>query len=350
MAAKASPETFKVTNDTSVYVEIDSSKQKHVDRYIKNVLKHLYLKKTTQLLNAYYAWYQSNPEKRKTGKLALFETYVRKNSEDLNETSTSAKVSPVYGDKYAIILTNFLKYASDYDKELIDIAKNMVSVVNYEDKGKLGFSKLLSDEDIRMLKGIFKLLKQDSGYVKVLETRYEKAEREENEARAARQKERVAKLMSSLPLRNRGKWVYTPGDDVEEETSNDRSVKKEVTTSSVPDNTEKNIKCKAGNNEFLETMIVRDNASTVSVDSLASEQFAPFEDTNVPEYESSNVLESSSSSRIGDLTATNQTLSIDRDAPASLTKGELIDGLESINFQFQKLFLKTQGMLKKGIS
>lgn len=391
----------KKESENLVYININCSDSRKVDRHIKNVFKHLYLKKTSQLLNAYYSWYNEASKRNKNDKLALFEAYVRKSID-----STPNKVSRVYGDKYAEILTAFFKYAWEYEDELVDIAKNMVSVVNFDDKKKLGFSKLLSDTDIIMIKDIFKMLKNDSKTVSVLQTRYEKTEKQKAQEKA----EALAKAKKAEILRAKSIITISDDEDGEDdeddskfvglgaeclpEFNDDKDNSKFVRAWSRPlphisddeddsnyfynndddvhafdrdafkpkDTSDKEDKTKESSALTIQHAAEGENAN--KKDQIADEEEKVNSSDSNPfhkDLDSAAFSMVNTSEKVGNsssysittelpLTTKEKTVFVNRSERASLTKGELLDSLENVSFQLQTLFLKTQKVLSKGLS
>lgn len=148
-------------------IKIDRSDTKAVDKHIKSVFVDLKKTKTKILLSSYYQWYAQNP-KYQTDQLNDFDSYVRKNKNNFDQKNKM--VATAYGDKYAIILTKFVRDNLLFSKELVKIARDSVELCKIEGRGKLGFSRLFDDVEMQKIEEIFKLLQVQTGEVLVIQT------------------------------------------------------------------------------------------------------------------------------------------------------------------------------------
>lgn len=147
-------------------IKIDRSDRTQVEKHIRNVFKSLQKKKTEKLLAVFYQWYQMRPEFASKD-LIEFDAIPRKNKADLEKLSSKKTVDAVYGDKYATVLTRFVRANNLHEKELIRLAEELKDLSKFEGKNKLGFSKTLSSSEINLLKDVFKLLRSESGVATV---------------------------------------------------------------------------------------------------------------------------------------------------------------------------------------
>ena len=147
-------------------IKIDRSDRNEVEKHIKNVFTSLQKKKTEKLLTEFYQWYQLRPEFASKD-LIEFDAIPRKNKKDLERANSKKTVDMVYGDKYAIVLTRFVKANHLHEKELIRLAEELKDLSKFEGRNKLGFSKTLSISEINSLKDVFKLLRSESGVATV---------------------------------------------------------------------------------------------------------------------------------------------------------------------------------------
>lgn len=164
--------------------KIDRSNEKEVDKYITSVFIYLKKYKTKDILNAYFTWYNSKPE-RVSIDVQEFDVIPRKNIEDFNKVNKKRTIDVAYGDKYAILLTKFVRANKSYETELIRIAQDLVVASKFENK-KLGISKLLSSFDLILIKEVFKILKSVHGVVTVTQV-------PRNSARLISKREEVSK-------------------------------------------------------------------------------------------------------------------------------------------------------------
>lgn len=220
------------------YVKIDRANQKAVKNHIKHVFVHLKKVKTRPLLTAYYNWYHAHPEFQDDS-FAEFDKNIRENHEDLAKSESDKRADNVFGDKYAIILTQFIMSYSLFQNELIKIANNLADLSKFEGRGNLGFSKILTSTDILMLKDIFNLLRSKVGTVVVLETR-------------AEMRERMKQMLEDddeQPVRNgKSSFKYVP---IKDEKTGDFDFKKEKKQA------KKIIDKFEDEEEQIETMVVR---------------------------------------------------------------------------------------------
>lgn len=151
----------------SIKIQIDRSERKEVDKYIKNVFIYLKKYKTQDILNAYFTWYKSQPE-RMSLEVKEFDSIPRKNKEDFEKVNKKRTIDIAYGDKYAILLTKFVRANYSYETELIKIAQGLIVASKFEGRNNLGISNLLSSFDINLIKCVFKLLRNESGIVNVV--------------------------------------------------------------------------------------------------------------------------------------------------------------------------------------
>lgn len=147
--------------NTEQTIKINREQKKDVDKHIENVFITLQKKKTRPILAAFYHWYKSKPEIQST-ELIEFDVIARKNSDDVEQKSPKS-VKNVYGDKYAIILTKFVRANHLHEVALINILIELVDLSKFEGRGNLGFAKLLNKDEISLIKDIFRLLKSNSG-------------------------------------------------------------------------------------------------------------------------------------------------------------------------------------------
>ncbi|TID13302.1 hypothetical protein CANINC_004989 [Pichia inconspicua] len=156
---------------TELHTTIDRSNTRSVDKHIRSVFIDLKKQKTKLLLSSYYQWYFKNPQYH-SEQLNDFDTYVRKNKDNFEEKKKI--VETVYGDKYATMLTKFVRAHRLFANELMQIARDSVELSKFEGRGNLGFSKLFTDEEIMKLEEVFKLLQVETGKAIVLQTNVEK--------------------------------------------------------------------------------------------------------------------------------------------------------------------------------
>lgn len=153
-------------------IVIDRSNFKAARKHIKMVFTEFKKQKTKVLLSAYYKWYKAHNKLTSTG-LTEFELNSTKN---IKHRNSAKKIGETYGDKYAIILTEFIceNYTDEY--ELIEIAKEQVELAKFEGQKNPGLVPLFSKLEIAMIKDVFKLVRSSSGKVIVIKTKFEIAE------------------------------------------------------------------------------------------------------------------------------------------------------------------------------
>lgn len=154
-----------------VQTSIDRSNEKVVNEHINKVFTSLQKYKTRMILAALYQWYQKKPEYRSQN-LQEFELTPRRNYADLN-SKTSMKSEKVFGNKYALILLKFFKENIIFENEILKVVKCIVDLTKFEGRNNLGFSKLLNDYELELIKDVFKLLRNKCGTVKVIAFKYE---------------------------------------------------------------------------------------------------------------------------------------------------------------------------------
>lgn len=164
------------------FLHIDRANEKAVDKHIRSVFIDLKKYKTKILLNSYYQWYVQNPQYQ-VDRICEFDFLVRENK---NSFSAEDKmVKPVYGDKHATILTKFVRQHRIFANELFKIARNTVELCKVEGRGKLGFSKLFNDEELKKIEEVFKLLQVGTGSSLVTQTNCERREESKKFSRKA---------------------------------------------------------------------------------------------------------------------------------------------------------------------
>lgn len=147
-------------------IKIDRSNKKEVDKYIKNVFAHLKKAKTSIIFTAYKLWYDSKPEYA-SKELTVVDSIPRKNKEDFEKTNKKKTVDVVYGDKYAVILADFVRANRLYEHDLIKLTEKLVVASKFDGRNNLGTSKLLTTFEMNLIKDVFKLLRAENGIVSV---------------------------------------------------------------------------------------------------------------------------------------------------------------------------------------
>lgn len=156
----------KTMSTESRNIKIDRSNKKEVDKYIKEVFVHLKKAKTSIIFTAYKLWYDSRPEYASKD-LTVVDFIPRTNKADFEKINKKKTIDVIYGDKYAVILAQFVRANRLYELELIKLTEKLVVAAKFEGENNLGTTKLLTIFEMNLIKDVFKLLRSEDGIVSV---------------------------------------------------------------------------------------------------------------------------------------------------------------------------------------
>ncbi|VEU22351.1 DEKNAAC103634 [Brettanomyces naardenensis] len=143
-------------------ITIDREDTKNVEQYIRKAFREMMKKKTRLLLVAYYDWFVKDPLREAKGPPMI----------EMDESLQRRKMKLKHGvllfnEAYISLLIPFIRKFSLYSNELIDVASKLKDL-NTKVDGHFAFGLLFSERDMRLLKGIFRLISKKEGKVNVL--------------------------------------------------------------------------------------------------------------------------------------------------------------------------------------
>ncbi len=140
---------------------IDTSNDKDVNNYVKDVFKELTKKKTRYLLTTFYDWLQKDPARQCEGTplIELDASFQRKRAK---------QNVLVFNDKYSALLLRIFKKYRMYKDELLKVFAN-IRDLNVSIDGIYTFGPVLSRRDNTLLKHAFIVICKTHAHVKVLQ-------------------------------------------------------------------------------------------------------------------------------------------------------------------------------------